>query len=231
MDLKSLVTFIVIGVSSVTLQGCSSTTQAYYDSFILAFSASDAEVTLEKVMTSPVDLLSVKHGDRKIAVMALAYIEDDGYKWVSSDHAVLVIDHGVIVRTAGLPIDLLYTTNTNANPLSSVTQLSSQWQRTVDIEGELSGVNISSQWREDGVEPLNVFGLEINTTRVIETVTMTPNVPFITLNQTWENKYLVDKASGQVIYAEQRFAPDTDPFTLTFLSRASRLLNFSVVEG
>lgn len=230
MDLKTLTALTFVGAAAVLMQGCSTTTQAYYDSFKIAFSSNDAEVTLADVVKSRADLLEVKHGERDIAIMALAYIENDGYKWVSGDHAILTIDNGVVVRTSGLLRDLLYTTDTESNPLANLSALKTSWQRTIDLEDGQSGLLVTSQFREDGQEQLPVFGLEITTTRIIESVSVDKASPYFELGQSWENKYLVDKASGQVIYSEQKFAPDSEPLTFTFLSRASRLLTFTVVE-
>lgn len=64
---------------------------------------------------SDIDLISVKRGERPVAIMALAYLENDQHKWISRDKAMLTMEKGRIVRTLGLTENLLYLSRCNGN--------------------------------------------------------------------------------------------------------------------
>ena len=90
--------------------GCSGTYHAYYQTLKIAFAKQDnAKITTREVQQSEIDVISVKRGERPTAIMALAYLENDQHKWVSSDNVMLVMEKGRIIRTLGFEENLLHS--------------------------------------------------------------------------------------------------------------------------
>lgn len=204
------------------LAACSSTNRAYLDSLKLAFEDKGAQISVVQIKQSRGDLLRVKSGERPAAVMALAFIENDRYKWKSGDDVVFTMHHGVMVSTEGLTNDLQRTSNLGGNPLAQKGKLADRWQRQIDLAGTGYGIPVSSRWEFTGETRLDILDTSFNTLLITEQVTMAATTPFFNPNLTWQNQYWLDSATKTLLASRQKFSPRGDWYEMTYLSRAVR---------
>jgi len=205
---------------------CSGTYHAYYETLKLAFSEStDAQMSLVEVQQSPVDVISLKRGERPVAIMALAYLENAQHKWVSRDNAMLIIEKGRVVRTLGLKENLLYLANTKSDPLKSFPSVmpKKQWQSMADFTGDQYAYPLESTFTTEKSEVLQALSLNITTLLFVENVSYLAPANFIRVNNGWTNYYWYDKQSGELIKTIQTLSPLAEPLEITYLSRISRL--------
>lgn len=212
----------------LTLSACSSTYRSYYETLKLAFTTSpDAELSLEQVKNTEYDLLYVKHGERPQAVMALAFIEKEQHKWLSADNALLILEQGRIVRTAGLSNDLQYLTNTAADPLKQpLAQLDKQqWLRLADWQGSEYGYQIKSVFTASENEELTIYNKTFNTVKVTEQLEYIDKPVFWRVDTKWNNTFWFDQASGRLLKSQQQLSPFSEPFELLYVSQVARLID------
>lgn len=208
------------------LSACSTTNRAYYDTLKLVFTGSEPKAfTVDEVLTSKADLLQVSSESGAQAVLALAFIEQGMNKWVSADHTLLKIHDGVIAQTEGFDNDLLFTSHLHANPLSNPSPLAFSWQRDVDIKGVGYGLTVHGKWSEAGEQVLTVLGQQLTTRVVEERVTFPKTTPYIEPGLSWTNRYYLSQNSGEVLKASVQAIPHGDRYTMTYLSRAARLIS------
>ncbi|MGS2719928.1 YjbF family lipoprotein [Paraglaciecola aestuariivivens] len=214
-------------VAFVFISGCSATFQSYYQTLSYAFSPPIIkQPTLEQIKSSEVDLISVKYGDRPSVIMALAFIEQEQHKWVSSDHAVLVMEKGRVVRTLGLKSDLLFVSNLHQDPLKSLASLPKQklspWQTIIDLNNGMFGVEIQSTIQTPIIEKLSELNLQLDTWHYQEEFEYLSDSAFKDLEPQWTNHYWL-AANGQQIKSVQKLSPFTEHIQITYLSRIARL--------
>ncbi|MGJ8682620.1 YjbF family lipoprotein [Paraglaciecola sp.] len=226
MNTKNLMfsTLVLIFIS-----GCSGTYHAYYQTLKLAFSKRQgASFTLADVQKSQSDIVLVKRGDRPAIIMALAYIENNEHKWVSQDNVLLITQAGRIVRTVGLSKDLVYVSNTLADPLKFLSQkmadieLNVPWARIVDFSGDEYGHPIYSSFNFHNNETIQALGLNINSTLIMESADYKTPSTYIQSNNNWQNYFWYDE-SGVLIKSKQKVSPLSEPLEITYLSRIARL--------
>jgi hypothetical protein len=215
----------------ILTSSCGGTYHAYYQTLKIAFSEqTDIERSLSDVKTSDVDLISVRHGESSSAIMALAYIENDQHKWVSSDNAMLIMEKGRIVRTLGLNDDLLYLSNTDIDPLkllSSLDMMKGQqtrytWSRIADRSGDEYGYPIESTFNQTSQDILQALDLDIEATLYVETLNYDAPATYLQLNNSWKNYFWYEK-SGVLIKSIQQISPLSESLEITYLSRIARL--------
>lgn len=214
----------LVGLTLVTafLVSCSSTHRLYMDSLRLAF-RSGPEKSFEEVAQSKVDLLQLELGDKNPAFLALAYLEDNKYKWVSADHAVFVFHYDKLVKTSGFQNDLLKTSDLEANPLVSKTAASAnKWQYTIDVANHEFSLPVASSFTMEGAEDKTFYGRTYTLQRWVETVRIEQSAPYWDSSHEWQNTYLVEPVSGYVFYSEQSASPFTDNMVITYVSRIVR---------
>jgi hypothetical protein len=210
---------------------CSGTHHAYYQTLKIAFSThKDTKLTLFEVQQSDIDLISVKRGERPIAIMALAYLENDQHKWISRDKAMLTMEKGRIVRTLGLTENLLYLSNTDLDPLKSLSNLATAkkqshqqvWSRISDRVGDEYGYPIESIFSQAKSVTVHTSNLNIDAILYIELVSYNAPANYLRLNRNWENYFWYAK-SGELIKSRQIISPLSEPLEITYLSRIARL--------
>lgn len=180
-------------------------------------------LTQEEVQNTPVDLLYVQLGDLPRAVLALAFLEEGEFKWISQDQAMLVTEQGRIVRTLGLKEDLLYLSNTKNDPLRlPVSQRSgAHWVRRSDWQvGAQSGYRIHSRFETEGEALLEIFG------RSIPVQLQRERVRFMDTGEEFENLFWSDPVSGMLLRSRQQLSPHTPVMELTHLSAIVRLIAY-----
>lgn len=183
----------------------------------------DAELTLEDVQKSEVDLALIKSGDRPVAVIARAFTEFGKEKWISEDQAMLVIKDHRVIRTVGFENDLLAVLTGEKDPLSDVSGINNKtWYWEVDWEVGEYGYSVNSHFSVNN-DNLEIFGKTFSTLHITEQLAY-EKAQGIFQNSSWENHYWVDKDSGVLLKTSQQSAPFSDRFVITFASNAVRLM-------
>lgn len=211
-------------ICSFTLISCSSTQQAYLNNIKLLFdSDSDVRLTDEQVITSNVDLIYVIHGDRPQATMALAFIENGLYKWVSYDNAMLVTQNGMLTKTIGFDDNLtntVFASDAGSLVFSAGSKLGSI-DRYIDVNHQRFGDAVTSVFSDAGKGMIKIHNSEIQVFEIKETVTYHSSE---TGQFSWVNTYWFDRTSNQLLKSEQKQVPEMDVMSITYVSRALRLL-------
>jgi len=212
----------IVGCLVLIISACSTTTIAYYNTLKLALQDNAVDYTVEQVARSKADLMLVKAGDRDAASLALAYIDEDRYRWVSADKVIFTTHHGIIVETEGLKNDIFFTGNLQHNPLASDDMLAFDWKRKIDISGVGFGLAITSMWKIDGEVSHTYFDRPIPLIKVVETVSFPEYTPFIDVGLSWENTYFLHKSTKKLFASIQKFSPEGDTYEMVYLSRIVR---------
>jgi hypothetical protein len=209
--------------------GCSGTYHAYYQTLKIAFAKQEnAKITTQEVQQSEIDVISVKRGERPTAIMALAYLENDQHKWVSSDNVMLVLEKGRIIRTLGLEENLLYSSSSDLDPLKSLPhppkhqpeQLT--WSRIIDRTGDEYGYPIESIFSQASPDTLQVLSLKIEAILYVETLNYNAPANYLRFNNIWQNNFWYAK-NGDLIKSIQKVSPLSESLEITYLSRIARL--------
>jgi hypothetical protein len=214
-------------LSLLLLSGCSGTYHAYYETLSYAFKGpTPAEVSLQQLQQAPADLMYVVHGPRARATMALAFIEHNQTKWVSSDDVTLTLEQGRIVRTTGLQNNLLSLNNRDGDPLKlPYDQLNNRaWQRQADWSAGEFGYSIQSRFTRQGADTLNYFEQQIPVVHITEQLHYNNRSNYLRYNQSWQNHYWFHAQSGRLLKTRQQLSPLTESFELVFISQVARVL-------
>ena len=226
MHISRYLTLTCFLILWLLLSACSSTHQAYLRTLQLAFEKSeDIKLASSEIMQSPVDLVYVKKGDFSTVVMALAFIDDSRYQWVSADNVSLIEQHGRMVKTLALPHNLDFLVAQTSDPLADALNIndSSNWERLIDINHQHFGVKVRSSFKLKGSHGLQVQEREVDTVLIEEMVKVLNSEQFAFSETQWLNQFWVSKKSGRVIRSKQKAMPDSDYFDITYVSRALRL--------
>ncbi|MEP1552715.1 MAG: YjbF family lipoprotein [Paraglaciecola sp.] len=209
--------------------GCSSTHKAYLQTMKLAFQSNpDPTLSLAEIQSSPIDLLYIRLNDKPRAVLALAYIEDSKYKWVSGDNAMLIEKAGRIIKTVGMIDYFTYVTNIENDPLNDPKNISNltSWDRFIDY-GNSQNAFVQSTFEYVGNSELVIDGNLAKAGMLKEVVI------FHSVNEkkdSWINYYWFDSETKQLLKSEQQISPDSDRYELTYVSRISRLPLASILN-
>lgn len=211
---------------SILLPSCSSTNQAYLRTLKLAWAdAEDIMLENEEIAKSPADLIYVKKGQMSNIVLALAYIEQGQYKWISADNAVLVEHKGRIIKTSSLGDDLAFVFSTTNDPLNLPMSINSatEWERKIDLDSRYFGLTLHSDFKVEKDIYLKIQDKSYETILIEEKVNVIKNKSHQFDDDTWINQFWYDKNSGDMLRSKQKLFPGGDFFNLTYVSRAIRL--------
>lgn len=214
-------------VCLLLLMSCSGTYRSYTDMLQLAFSETpDVQLPYAAFTTAKHDYLYVKQGEQAQVAMALMFIEQGQFKWVSADRVVLVTEQGRIVRTVGLNNDLLYLTNTSSDPLKKPLNFTStaSWSRLADWQQHEYGYSLRSTFHYGPVETMQFFGQQLDVVPLTENVQYAADANFVRFDDKWQNRFWLEAKTGTVLKSRQMLAPWGEPFELTFISEVARQL-------
>lgn len=220
--------FLTVVISFAT--ACSSTHQAYLQSFKLAFETSpDPKVVLEDIKNSEIDLLYVRLGDRPRAVLALAYIESGQYKWVSADNEMLIEKAGRIIKTIGTNDYIRFVGNTDEDPLNTLLDVDCflTWNRVLEYGKDYQRAHLESKFELVNDAELIIDNKVATTNLVKEFVTFTNKSGDIS---SWVNLYWYDINTSQLLKSTQQITPYSEKYSLTYVSRIARLPIASVLD-
>ena len=217
----------LIALILILISGCSGTYQAYYQTLKIALAEqNDVKLTLTEVQKSDIDVMSVKRGERPVVSMALAYLENNQHKWVSSDNTMLIMDKGRIKRTLGLDKNLLHLSNIEFDPLKSLpnhsNNKSQSWSRKLDLTDDEYGHPIESTFSQASPDIIQALSLDIEAILYVETLNYGASANYLRFNKSWENHFWFAK-NGELIKSIQKVSPLSEYFEITYLSRIARL--------
>ena len=166
---------LLLGSASVLLAGCDSTPSLSLvkDSFSVAFPDSSAYPrSREQVDAQPYAQLGVRIGGGARGIMVLSEKRADELYWISANRVLLVTRKGRIVRTVGLPTDVLGTRIETRDLLDYYDPEHPQIDGletalSIDV-GNAYGAKILSRYHVEGSETITVLGESYDTLRVRE---------------------------------------------------------------
>lgn len=201
------------------LAGCASggTLDIYGDVLRGVFARpADATVTDEMLTNTPFAYLEVRREGSAQSVLVLGWQENGEDTWVSAGNELLILRHGRVVRTLGLPGDRAHTASAEADPLALVTSPEAlhgqQWRSTLDWSGHAgAGFLASSRFHDHGMVTREIRAGETRTLRRVEEQ--------VQLRQTgirYSNWFYLDD-DGAVVKSRQYVHPDEPPLTLVMV--------------
>ena len=169
----------------------------------------------------PYASLGLRIGHAAPAVMILASIDGEDLHWASADRVVFVTRRGRLIKTVGLPRDLVDTQWTVQDPLAGlpltpITTREPRVYRFVDLRpADDFGVPVQSGFEVIGEETITILGRSHETLRIRERVDV----------RKWrwstENLFWADKITGRVWRSRQQFCPDVAPMVMELLKPAA----------
>lgn len=215
------------------LMSCSGTYRSYTDMLQMAFTETpDVKLPYSVLAAAKHDYLYVKQGEQAQVAMALMFIEQGQFKWVSADRVVLVTEQGRIVRTVGLKNDLVYLSNTSSDPLKKqlTAAVATNWLRSADWLHNEYGYPLRSTFQYGAIEQLTVFGQQLDVVPIIENVQYLADANFVRFDDKWQNRFWLDAKTGVVLKSRQTLAPGAEPFEMTFISEVVRQLRRAGID-
>lgn len=181
-------------------------------------------LTYSQVLNAPNDFLYVTADGQGRAALGLMFIEQNQLKWISASKELIVTEQGRIVRTRGLANDLLYLSNTVADPLKLNTYTATPWLRTADWGQGEYGYNLQSTFETFPNQYLTFFNQQLAVTKVVETIHYANPANYLRLDASWQNTFWLDANTGVVLQSQQQLAPGMPTLELIFISEIARLL-------
>lgn len=213
------------------LTACSGTYRTYVEMFELALKPQpDAVLSYSELTSDNPDYLYAKLGDQPRSVMGLLFIEQDQFKWTSANQVILVTEQGRIVRTSGLENDLIYTSNTLADPVKAAAFTNASWGRMLDWEAGEYGYVVKSTFAVTENQFLTFFGQQIKVRKVVETLSYDTPSTYWRFDGVWQNIFWFDETSGKLLQSQQMLAPGMQPLELIFITEVARQLQKSGVQ-
>ncbi len=148
--------------------------------------------------------------------VALAFSENGQQKWVTQDRATLVTEHGRLVKTVGLPDNLIEVNNLDVDPLAQPNRISdgATWSRQIGWteNQQVRYATARSTFTWVGNDTLQLGSTTTHVRILDEEITAD--------GKTWHNRYGVD-SDGQIRQSLQSIGPGFYPIT-TLLIKAAK---------
>ncbi len=201
------------------LQACTPTQKGLEQTVMLAVKGpADVTVTDEQVANLPYASLYARINDGPRIFVVLGYNENGQQKWVTQDKAMLVMQHGRLVKTLGLPSNLDDVSNLAQDPLKDALQLhnGASWTRVVQWreQDQVRAATAVSTFQRGDDTVLDIAGERVPCRVWQETVRME------SLGAEWQNTFWIDNRDGTVLQANQTLAADAFPVATTLLKPA-----------
>lgn len=222
--MKNVLFVSVLSVLLINVSGCSNPFATHYDNLRLAILLDrDANLTLEQVNDSRVDLALIKSGNRPKAVIAKAFTEYGKEKWISKDRAMLIFEGYRITRTLGFENDQIAIFSATPDPLKDYELLDGKnWYWEVDWEVGEYGYPVTASY-ETSLVQIEIQGKRFQTLHIVESAEYGKQSSIFD-DVSWQNHYWVDRESGLLLRTHQQGAPFSDRFEITLVSNANRVL-------
>lgn len=201
------------------LQACTSTQKGLTDGIALAFlGPDDITVTNEQISRLPYASMYLRVDGGQQIFVVLGFDENGQQKWITSDKAMVVTQHGRVVKTLGLSDNLSQVSNLQQDPLRDALRLTegASWTRTLSWteNGQLRAGQAVSRFTRLPDQVLQLAGKPVATHVWQEDVEMDSN------GKAWRNTFWIDIRTGQVRQSAQMLGADYLPITTTILKPA-----------
>ncbi|MGL5967188.1 MAG: YjbF family lipoprotein [Kluyvera sp.] len=207
---------LVIPLFCLLLQACSPNTKALGHSlWDSVFGASGVQLTDDDIQNMPYASQYMRLNGGPQIFVVLAFSENGQQKWLTQDQAMLVTQHGRLVKTQLVGDNLLTVNNLANDPLAHANQITdgATWTRTMGWteHQQVRYATATSMFSWDGNDTLTMAG-ESTAVRILqEDVT--------TAEAHWRNRYWVD-SEGQIRQSEQYLGAGTFPVNTTLIKAA-----------
>lgn len=198
------------------LQACSATTEGLGHSlWESVFGSPGVQMTDDEIHNMPYASQYMQLNGGPQLFVVLAFTENGQQKWVTQDQAILVTQHGRLVRTQLGGDNLIEVNNLAADPLNKPNQIvdGATWTRTMGWteHQQVRYATARSVFKWDGPDSISV-GSEETAVRVLgEEVT--------TDRARWHNRYWID-SEGQIRQSEQYLGAHFFPVKTTLIKAA-----------
>ncbi|WP_217550101.1 YjbF family lipoprotein [Pantoea sp. GbtcB22] len=201
------------------LQACTQTQKGLEQTVMLAVNGpDDVTVTNEQVANLPYASLYARINEGPRIFVVLGYNENGQQKWITQDKAMLVMQHGRLIKTLGLPSNLADVSNLVQDPLADALHLqnSASWTRVVQWreQDKVRAATAVSRFERGDDTVLDIAGERVPCRVWHETVRM-ENV-----GAEWQNTFWIDNRDGTVLQANQMLVADAFPVETTILKPA-----------
>lgn len=133
----------------------------------------DTPIDRSAISRAPYAYISGKIGRGPRSILVLWKSENGDLLWLSADNVAIVTRFGRVVKTAGLPQEILNTDFSGEDPVIDVARTGERrrHQRTLDLraDGKVSTIEIASTVSRLGPTRITIEGLEFDTVHVRET--------------------------------------------------------------
>lgn len=205
---------VLAGVLALSVAGCSSSTVDSVDTLRLAIRGPQPLLSVEQVNRVGQPLLLARWGMSE-ASMVRVVDHHNLTEWHGSSQ-VLVLQHGRLVMTAGLPEQADFLLELGADDpfvvgLQGITE-GRQLTRLVDFpQRYLTGLQQQASYHKGPVEGITIMGRQLQLQRIDERLSM-PELDFHTVNQYW-----IEPDSGRILHSRQTLLPGLPPLIMTLL--------------
>ncbi|BBQ85971.1 TPA: YjbF family lipoprotein [Kluyvera ascorbata] len=208
---------LVIPLICLLLQACSPSTKGLGKSLWQSVSGeSGVQLTDDEIQTMPYASQYMQLNGGPQIFVVLAYSEEGQQKWLTQDRAMLVTQHGRLVKTKLAGDNLLTVNNLDNDPLARPNQIAdgARWTRTMGWteHQQVRYATTTSTFHWDGNDTLTLSGQD-TAVRVLEEEVSTSEA-------SWRNRYWVD-SEGQIRQSEQYLGAGTFPVK-TMLIKAAK---------
>lgn len=199
------------------LQACSATTKGIGQSLWNSmFGKPGVQLTDDDIQNMPYASQYMQLNGGPQLFVVLAFSEQGQQKWMTEDRAMLVTQHGRLVKTLQLQDNLLEVTNLSSDPLAAPDRIvdGTGWTRTMGWteHRQVRYAVARSTFRWDGTDTVTLAG-DSTAVRVLDETVSTDEAR-------WHNRYWVD-ADGQIRQSEQYLGAGFFPVK-TFLIKAAK---------
>lgn len=212
---------LAILTASSLVSGCSSTFRSYSDTLTYAFfPGPGVDLSLEQVRSLPQAGLYVTVGDRPRALLVQLPQQSSSEKWVSFDRAVIELQQGRLVYTAGFSQDLQFRKVIGKDYLAlGLAKIKSgmRFEVTEDYHG--SGVqSMPAVYQVLQIEPatLEVWQQAIPVQVLYEQVEFYDGSSYI-------NEFWFSQQDGQLLKSKQKLAPFWQVMESLYISQIAQL--------
>ncbi len=201
------------------LQACTQTQESFGETLQLAvMGPDDVTISDEKIQVLPYASMYLRVNEGPRIFVVLGYNEQGEQKWVTQDQAMLVTQHGRVVRTYGLTDNLQQVNNISQDPLANALQIvdGASWTRTLSWteHGQLRQGTAISRFSRDKDTVLELAGVNVACRVYHEVVTLDA------LGKSWENTFWIDTTTGLVRQSKQMLSADDFSVDITLLKPA-----------
>lgn len=208
---------LVIPLICLLPQACSPSTKGLGKSLWQSVSGeSGVQLTDDEIQTMPYASQYMQLNGGPQIFVVLAYSEEGQQKWLTQDRAMLVTQHGRLVKTKLAGDNLLTMNNLDNDPLARANQITdgARWTRTMGWteHQQVRYATATSTFHWDGNDTLTLSGQDTAVRVLEEEVT--------TSEASWRNRYWVD-SEGQIRQSEQYLGAGTFPVK-TMLIKAAK---------